>query len=304
MLKRLIILTIVTFQFNYIYSNQIDNLNNTEEVLQFVKSFNKDFINDKYAEFQIRSTKEISKDLNCGGLFNKWSIKNWEKIDLNNDNLTDLIVIGYLYDYFTIAIIDKNQGDYKIHRINKNPFEKCELVKPIKVEGENQLKIFHKKYTQTGLFEFDSKNLIDTLSFKYDDILELNDVLENYNIKSIQLKTSYCFGSCPVFTLKMYKNGNVEYKGEEYVDYKGEYKTKFPIKRFNTLAAILNYIRVKELKDTYAVTWTDDQTAFLEIEFKNGEVKKIKDYGLQGTYGLRTIYNKMIEIGTKTKWKK
>ena len=39
------------------------------------------------------------------------------------------------------------------------------------------------------------------------------------------------------------------------------------------------------------------------ILFKDGSVKKIKDYGLRGTYGLTALYNKLIKIGTETEWK-
>ncbi len=56
------------------------------------------------------------------------------------------------------------------------------------------------------------------------------------------------------------------------------------------------------MNDYYEVNYTDAPTVTLDIFFENGTVKKIKDYGLSGTYGLSAVYSKLTKLGTETEW--
>jgi len=56
---------------------------------------------------------------------------------------------------------------------------------------------------------------------------------------------------------------------------------------------------VKELKNNYSVNWTDDQTSTLTIIFKDHSRKVIRDYGMQGTFGLSAMYTKLKKIGAE-----
>jgi hypothetical protein len=67
------------------------------------------------------------------------------------------------------------------------------------------------------------------------------------------------------------------------------------------LIAILQYIQLDRLDNNYAVNWTDDQTAFIEISYNN-KTKVISDYGEIGTFGLSSLYAKFFNWRKSIQW--
>lgn len=292
---------------NIAFGNKIDELKTNKDVETFIKTVAPEFVrkvwkNFDRGNFRIVSTDSIYAKLNCQKIFNQSEINNWEKVDINNDGLTDLLFIPHYYGYSQYAIIDEGNNNFKLTRFNID-FDICEYVKPIKVRGKNELRIrkvnlpFHfddniEKYTE-----------VDTLTYKYDSFIELNYKVNIDNkIKSVEIKTNYCLGTCPVFKLTINKNGVAEFDGEEFTKFKGKSKKQFDPKKINEIFDLLNYIEIKKLKDYYEVNYTDASTATLEIFFEDGSIKKIKDYGLSGTYGLSALYSKLTKLGTETEW--
>jgi hypothetical protein len=292
---------------NMIFGNKIDKLNTTKEVIEFVKTVHpeygivryKDF---KYGIFDIEPIDSIYNQLKCKGIFKINEIKNWQKIDVNNDGLTDLIFISHFYGYTQNVIIDEGNNGFKLIR-NIINFDECEYIKPIKVQDKNELRI-----RKVNLpFDFDD-NIekyikIDTLTYKYDCFIELNDkVIIDNKIESIEIKTNFCFGDCPVFKLTINKNGVAQFDGIEFTKFKGKSTKQLNQKIVDEIFDLINYIEIKKLNDYYEVNYTDASTANLDIFFEDGSIKKIKDYGLSGTYGLSALYSKLTQLGTETEW--
>jgi hypothetical protein len=302
---------ILTFIFsNLIYGNKIDELKTTREVESFIKTVRKDYAKVKSdydrGNFRIESIDTIFSNIQCDKIFNINEIYNWKKIDINNDGLTDLLFIPHYYGYSQCAIIDKGNGTFKLFQLINN-FDACEFIKPIKVKNKNQIWI-RKMITRSiddGIRHPGQINMgIDTLTYKFDAFIELNDKkTEQLDIKNIQIKTDGCFGPCPVLELKIDANGNSEFNGYSDTKCIGKYSLKIDSIILNELKDLISYIEIKKLKDKYSVNWTDDMTVTLKIEFRDGSVKAIEDYGLKATFGLTALYNKLIKIGTETEWK-
>lgn len=292
---------------NLVFANKIDNLKTTNDVIEFVKTVypeygiirHKDF---KYGIFDIESIDTIYTHLKCKEIFKIDEIKNWQKIDINNDGLTDLIFISHYYGYTQNVIIDKGKDDFKLirHIIN---FDECEYIKPIKVQDKNELRIRKVNLPFTFDDNIEKYIKIDTLTYKYDFFVELNnkEIIDN-KIKSIEIKTSFCLGSCPVFKLTIDKDGLAEFDGIEYTKFKGKSKKQLDKTSVDEIFDLINYIAIKKLNDYYEVNYTDAPTVTLDIFFEDGSIKKIKDYGLSGTYGLSALYSKLTKLGTETKW--
>lgn len=299
-MRHYVILIFSIFFWNSVaYANRIDDLITDSDVNNFVKSENPDFAKDKFGRFQVQPTDSLLKNLKCNGILANWNIKNWEKVDVTNDGLTDLVFIAYWYDYISYVFIDKGNNKFQLFRFSKNSFENCELIKPIKIDTKNYLRLFRK--TQQPDFEskipFSYKEVLitDTLVFKYNSFIEL-EVPVNDIVKSIEMNASGCFGNCPVFNLTLYHTGKGDFEGIAFTRTNGKSSKILSLNTFKELCDLANYINVKKLNDQYQVPWTDDQTATLTITFENGLKKTIRDYGMQGTFGLSALYSKMTAL--------
>jgi len=275
---------------NQLLANRIDSLKTDADVLEFLKSTNADFRSEKFNKIELRSTETIRQDLNCDGIADKWQVKNWEKVDFNKDGLTDLAVMLYWYDYGVYVVMDNGNNNFKLHTLSYNIFEKCELAKPLMGNGEQFLL-------------FSEKKKIDTLVYKYIGFVELNKHPSSYNIDSVEFRTGYCYGSCPVFTIKFDKDGRAEYDAGTYNPKQGNFFTTLKKDKLETILGLINYLSIRNLNDNYDVGWTDDQTAWLRIRFADGTVKEIRDYGLKGTFGLRLIYSIFFDLRGNQDWK-
>lgn len=305
-MKKLAIIFVIIFS-NLAFGNKIDELKTDKDVEDFIKTAAPEFVKKVWKDFdwgnfRIVSTDSIYSYLKCQKIFSRSEINNWQKIDINNDGLTDLLFIPHYYGYSQYAIIDEGNGTFKLTRFNID-FNVCEYVKTIKIQNKNELQI--RKVNLPFVFDDNIEKYVklDTLTYKYDSFIELNEkVIIDNKIKSIAIERDYCFGTCPVFKLIINKNGLAEFDGIAHTKFKGKSVKQVDLKKINEMLELLNYIEIKKLEDYYSVNYTDAPTAILEVFFEDGSVKKIKDYGLSGTYGLCTLYSKLTKIGTETKW--
>lgn len=256
---------------NVALGNKIDELKTDKDVEDFIKAVAPEFVKKVWKDFDHGNFRIVSTDS--------------------------------IYSYLKCQkIIDEGNSNFKLTRFNID-FDVCEYVKPIKVQDKNELQI--RKVNLPLVFDENIEKYIkiDTLTYKYDFFIELNEkaIIDN-RIKSIEIKRNYCFGTCPVFTLIINKNGLAEFDGIAHIKFKGKSIKQIDIEKINEIVNLLNYIEIKKLEDNYSVNYTDAPTATLDIFFEDGSLKRITDYGLSGTYGLSALYSKLTKLGTETKW--
>lgn len=119
----------------------------------------------------------------------------------------------------------------------------------------------------------------------------------------MEFRTGYCYGSCPVFSIKIDKDRNAVYEAKTYNPKQGKFSASLEYDKSEAIFDLLNYLDVKKLNDTYSVSWTDDQTCWLRVKFSDGTVKEIRDYGLKGTFGLRLLYSVFLDLRNNQEWK-
>jgi hypothetical protein len=144
----------------------------------------------------------------------------------------------------------------------------------------------------------------DTLIFRYGDFVEYNPKPDQYQISYFAVETRGCYGECPIYTLRVSADGKATYQADEFNPVKGNFKGTVSIDKLNEIKSLINYIKIKQLRNNYNVAWTDDATAILKVGFKNGTVKEITDYGMIGTHGLSQLYNLIYKLRTSEKWSK
>ncbi len=101
---------------------------------------------------------------------------------------------------------------------------------------------------------------------------------ENKADAVITLERTACFGSCPIYTISIFENGDVVYNGEKFVDVTGEQKTQIDpatvalmVKAFEDAG----YFDWKEAYDTQTVT---DLPSVITSVTHNGKTHRIVRY--------------------------
>lgn len=124
-------------------------------------------------------------------------------------------------------------------------------------------------------------------------------------IQEIYAKASPCFGACPVYEMTIHSNKTVAYSAIRFnKNQEGQYKTVISQKEYDKLISLLNATDFPQLKDEYKLDITDMPGMDLAITYNEGKVKKIHDYGAQGTPQLKTLYQFITSLRETQQWEK
>ena len=281
-------------------TNTISQLQNTEEVENFIHTLDK-----RYNNFKVDVTL-MNFEKKCPDLYNMAKPESWQTSDIDNNGSSDFLVIGTVSGApVIICVVDTGYNNYVIKKMNRRTFEDCSYPTLKTVNNENVICYYHYNYTNKEE-ETKPQNTIeiDTLTYKFGDLVELNSNLQNYKIEKIECTTTACFGSCPVFSMTIdVTTGNAQYSGTKFNKRNGQYSTKINENNLQELIGLLNYTNFPELKDKYAVNWSEDQTSKLIITYDGGKTKTISDYGLLGTFGLNRVYDLIFKLRENQYWK-
>jgi len=312
-MRNLLCLLLLLFCGASAFANKVDELKTDSDVVKFIQPLQESFNYKDAPKLIMYSSEELIKRHSCDSLAGTWHIKNWEKVDFNNDNKTDLLAIinWYNTDCNFIAI-DKGNNTFQLIQIGGSSYENCQLANTIRYAGQQMVVLHTWSSTRPGHKNAKWISRTDTLTYKYGDFLEFNKEPAHYKIDSIIYKTEPCFGTCPVFKIEIDHKGKAKYDrtnpniifilkpGEKI---KNIFKMVIKKPDLEELYKFLGYINIKKLNENYAVRWTDDATAIIYIKFSDGSVKTIKDYGLKGTFGLLALYKRFYALTKSSDWK-
>ena len=332
-MRKLLIIFCLLFIYLSGFANKVDDLKTDSDVVKFLKPLQESFNYIGAPQLKIFSTEEIVKISNCDSLVSTWNIKNWQKIDLNNDHRTDLVaIVNWYYNFCNYIAIDKGDNTFQLIQIGQSAnIEGCQLIDAINYNNQPLIE-FHGSYPK-GRRDFLKKNKwlpnTDTLIYKYGNFVEFNKEPSNYKIDSITFSSLWGWYGWegtpkknPEYVDRVMKIGRsgraVLTNNKEFVYYvlakgqkkprdpstvSGIFKTQIKQADLEEIYNLINYLSIKKLKDTYAVGWTDDTSSYIRIKFTDGSVKYIADYGGVGTYGLRNLFSKFYALIKTQDWK-
>jgi Domain of unknown function (DUF6438) len=97
------------------------------------------------------------------------------------------------------------------------------------------------------------------------------------DISSIKVEHTACFGTCPIYSLTIFRDGRVRYEGEGFVKEKGVRTKTISAGEFKRLAAKVDEIGFFKLKPAYRANITDLPTTIVTV-VRGTESKRVEDY--------------------------
>ncbi|REG86030.1 DUF6438 domain-containing protein [Winogradskyella sediminis] len=314
-MKNTIVIGILLLNLNFMFGQTIDELNSNKKVAKFLEKE----INKKYT-FKEVFDKEVEADDEDFEYFVK-------KTDLDNNGFTDLVVNAYVP---LIIVLNNGDKDFKELNFRNTKFfsdnepeldsiaeignEKVLIFETeiqefddeeypnIKIKKNQEALSYNSKTKESEWTIRDVKYKVDSLTVKFGELVEYKNIKPKVNrIKELYFSTTGCFGSCPIFDIKLDSERNLEYNGKKFTNHSGLKSFRLNQTDYDNVIGLIEYAELKKLKSFYSVNWTDDQTGILKVIYENGEVKEIQDYGLQGTINLKAIYKKLFEINKNVK---
>lgn len=90
------------------------------------------------------------------------------------------------------------------------------------------------------------------------------------------IERTFCFGNCPVYKMKIYESGQIEFDGTRHVDIIGKYTTDISESQMNALLEKANSIEFFEMEDTYDDEMvTDLPSTTISVLDEDGNLKTV-----------------------------
>lgn len=123
----------------------------------------------------------------------------------------------------------------------------------------------------------------------------------NHGITEVGIERAGCLGTCPSYTFVVKSDGTFRYRGDEYVERKGEFAGKVSVWKFHNLARFIKDSGYTELEDGYTRAVTDSPTAYTMVVM-NGKRKTIRNYANSGPTKLWAIEQLIDDLMSKVEW--
>jgi len=297
-------------------ASKVDGLNNAHDVEWFI--YDRD---TNYYSFQLQTLHQFDDEddeaLNKLVKLNATRFKvnkSYYKEDFDNNGYTDLLVIG---DTHWCTGITCQFACYAVMNFGGDSIQICNLVKDIfhhpvvpQVVYDNGKPLI--RINELQRFDYRNKMYKDStnvkLTYYSGSFHEYNKKPANNKIEKIEFAVGGCYGTCSSFQINVDKDRSALFIAQYYnfsddaYNEEGSFKTTINLTDYDKIVDVLNYIDFSKLKDEYSVNVTDLSSCIVKVTYNNGKTKIIRDYGLQGTYGLSELYNLFYKLRFNQKW--
>jgi hypothetical protein len=269
-----------------LYHNKIDDVKTADDIhriLTTIESNDSDFVATDQAIGIYENANE------CKRIKDSLGVRPWTKADLDGNGYSDLLAVGMKQDRFTVlCIMDSGRDHFYTVPLTTLDFQSSTYPVVRVINGQCAVLYYEHRNKHSWIdSSYSSDRLyIDTLIFRSGFLTEINLHPVERHISEISFNREGGWGGDWV-SVFMDTNGPVS---------RDMYKTPEGKARFLELSDLLNYSDFSHLDSSYTVQWTDDQTATLKVTYDGGKVKTIRDYGLQGSFGLMHIYARLYDI--------
>lgn len=301
--------------------NRIDSLASDEDVLSFVKKTS-DYPSLRFQlptgkdSFRIAFWKKYRQALDSFG------VKPYEKVDLDNNGLTDLVFSGYDSVYrgpLSIVVLSFEKDSFSTSILPMEGYPRFFAAKTIRIDGQPYLQTLIEQ--RTGREHPLSKNrqmfVIDKDYYfqRWCDTLDwtLGLPVERWPHGPQVIDTfRYSFvgglGTSDFFQLTIIHDSlHASKMGGSSLPVPTDGSTIFVARmdsgagrRLFTLLARIDWQR---LDSAYEPSGTDEPSGYFEVSYDAGKKKIIYDNGCHGTFGLAVLQDMLFDLLNRQSWK-
>lgn len=263
-------------------ASEIDELRTEKEVVRFIE---KRVDSSYWYGTRLFNRPENEDSTRLSGRFFKW--------DIDGDGRTDLIV-NY---HEVLVVMDRGNGRYIADRL----INEYDYFKPVSLDALDSSGGVRKLAIRLDWYGGIAR---DTLVYENGGFTEYNGhATGELRFDSIQIRTTRCFGTCPVFTIGINSAGQARYIAEVYNKKKGIFFATLSRAELNSLFTQLRGIGIDRLRRFYTAGMTDQQSILLDIWY-NGKGKHIYDYGQHSPTELKALYGFFFRLRETIRWRK
>jgi Domain of unknown function (DUF6438) len=268
-------------------AQHLDRIQTKRQVEEYIVK-NLKYNNLKYDGFTVQETDSANVDV-------------FKKGDFNHDGAKDIFVFGtaqitefgqaHEMDEMLIILGDEQKpkkAEFSFKYFSETMSSSTPYPRVIRKSAKDYIAI---RYDILDKHERVIGTDVDTMYVEDDRFMIYTAAPDRLGITSIEYKTSPCSGKCPVFEFSIDQTLQVIYNGIDNVNKKGEFKLTADLKDWDYMRDMLNNSRATKMNAAYSNNSKGEQTGYLTIHYKNGETKKIQDYGLAGTLGLSILFD-------------
>jgi hypothetical protein len=289
-----------------VFSQSIDSLRTDEQVVKFVRG-----LNQYYQNLSIVPSKHIYSALNHDSLTKCYPKIPYVKADFDGNGSTDLLFNGYdvngadeVCSIISFIVLSFGRDSFAIKELTQGSFIDFFSAKKIVLDGKVYIETLKIQTQRNDSIEFRK----DTLTYLCNEFVEKS--LPNQDtIKRIE----YCawggliFGGLHLIitdSFTVLTNGRCIGRPKSTMDSGGYFQTNIDAHAYRNIVGLLRNMDFIHLKEEYEVRWTDDLWGILTITYNEGKIKKVRDYGLIGTYGLAALQRMLFDLRESQHWEK
>jgi hypothetical protein len=270
-------------------ANRIDALKTADDVERFVVSL--DTLIQQYEPkdycFTVIPHQQLIGIFKNGKPAEIAQINSWQKIDLNGDGRTDLLVHANWFNKAVFVVMDMGAGKYKDYRIRPHQGNnEGEIAIPAHIGKQVCLLL-----NGNCCVGHDIGYCKDTLVYKNEGFVEYEAHPARYEISKITFTANGCpMGECLRYKMQINEDKSARYVASSYIPNQGVFTGTVPPQVFVHMMDLLNYIRVKKIRHRFEdCSITDAGGWSLDILYKDGTKTNLYVYAEQAPYGLLAI---------------
>jgi hypothetical protein len=303
---------------------EIDQVRSDSDVVNFIRTMGPAFVDSihrpyfKPVTFDIFGRIGIYKErMNPDDAHFTDSItaRRWIVEDLTGDNQKDLVYYGKIGNMTGVYVLYNGTGNSKHLAQLTDMFAGAypHSIELYKKANENLLilgSVEHGIWRAKVQKPIRERYFRDTLVYKFGYFANYNEHPKpGPSFDSIDYRFITNWASIEKWYLRIYKNGTILYVRErdsvdrqkkEVYSFLEKLTAKTDTEEWRSL---LGYIKFDSLSEQYELKDVSDQiTGLTTVYYSNGTKKTVRDYGLRGTFGLQTLYQKLYVTTQRRDW--